>query len=229
MEYFTIRTFFIYGDDGSGRTRPRQFTFWEGRQERRFITLNSAFAFLQKSYGWLHTISIDVDVHRRGGAQQQQRGEQEKSRKLVVICTLLSSLSTVQLEWNVAEKEVREGGMTEQWGVSSVLCSNDRCDLLQPSPGGSVGLINWHNDRTHTKQREKEGDCFLFLFFCFFTLVLPICRHIHNPAGRREEKQEGREKTEGNVLSIRQHHCWRGEASISTQKCFYLHTCYTSG
>lgn len=44
-------------------------------------------------------------------------------------------------------------------------------------------LAQWRN----THQREKED-------YFFFTLVLPICRNIHNPAGRREEKQEGREK-----------------------------------
>ena len=42
-------------------------------------------------------ISIDVDVHRRGDVGMKM-GEEEKSRKLVVIYAFLDSLFTVQLQ-----------------------------------------------------------------------------------------------------------------------------------
>lgn len=44
-----------------------------------------------------------------------------------------------------------------------------------------------------TPNREERKEI-IFFFLVFFTLILPICRNIHNPAGRRKEKKEGREK-----------------------------------
>lgn len=114
------------------------------------------------------------------------RRTQEKSRKLVVIYAFLNSLSTVQLEWNVAEKEVRLGGMTGRVGwalFSAVMTGVTSCSHLHGVSGVNK-LAQWRN--THQRERKTKE------IFCFFTLILPICRNIRNPAGRREEKREGR-------------------------------------
>lgn len=91
-----------------------------------------------------------------------ERRTQEKSRKLVVIYAFLNSLSTVQLEWNVAEKEVRLAGMTGHvgWAVfSAVMTGVTSCSHLQGVSGVNK-LAQWRN--THqTERKTKEIFCFL--------------------------------------------------------------------
>lgn len=91
-----------------------------------------------------------------------ERRTQEKSRKLVVIYAFLSSLSTVQLEWNVAEKEVRLGGMTGRVGwalFSAVMTGVTSCSHLQGVSEVNK-LAQWRN--THqTERKTKEIFCFL--------------------------------------------------------------------
>lgn len=72
--------------------------------------------------------------------------------------------------------------------------------------------------KEHTNQTEIKGRRSFFLpSYCQSAEISTIQQE-----GERRNKKVGK-KTEGNVLNIRQHHCRQREASISTQKCAYLH------
>lgn len=62
-------------------------------------------------------------------------GKQEAARNLRLFKR--SRYSSAGTKCDGKRGEVRKNDWT--CGVSSVLCSNDRCDLLQPSPGGQRG------------------------------------------------------------------------------------------
>lgn len=103
-----------------------------------------------------------MHVHKWEWVQTSNREENTGEKQEAGCYLRLFKLATVQLEWNVAEKEVRLGGMTGRVGwalFSAVMTGVTSCSHLQGVSEVNK-LAQWRN--THqTERKTKEIFCFL--------------------------------------------------------------------
>lgn len=126
------------------------------------------------------------------------------------------ALSTVQLEWNVAEKEVRLGGMTGcvGWALfSAVMTGVTSCSHLHRVSGVNK-LAQWRN--THQTER-KTKESFFLPSYCQSVEISTI----QQEGERRKEKVGKKQKEMCWISDLKNQHNDRSGEIYSTQNAVY--------
>lgn len=174
---------------------------WEKKKEIALGLNLSSFKII-----WMIShIKNFLRMYTNEGADQQREDNTGEKQEAGSNLPLLNALSTVPLEWNVTEKEVRLGGMTGRVGwalFSAVMTGVTYCNHLQGVSGVNK-LAQWRN--THQTERK---DLFFLPSYCQSVEISTIQQEGERRNGRKKQKEMFW------LSDLRQHSNISGKANI---------------